>query len=248
MISIAPSFCRLGTGTSGVRSVVQLLFNSCLTWHNIPYLTVPYRLRYCMLRCPTSDIVNLVLPYLTFLGLTLWYSVHGNLVVPFARSVITQSRSFSMFCVTTWNKFPPDLRHFPNGACCQCLQLLETYFLLGQGWEHLWVGILKRHYINFDWLITLRQQLEDQASMYQYFSASPTISNRHDSVLGESLIYMDHKKLVLTCWVTISCKLNFNPKLRFDVYELKFYGAYIVNLSLDFEHSICNHFRSVYVF
>src|SRR6218665_2941316 len=42
-------------------------------------------------------------------------SVHGNLVVPFARSATMQTRSFSVVGPTTWNGLPIDLRHLPNG-------------------------------------------------------------------------------------------------------------------------------------
>jgi len=34
---------------------------------------------------------------------TLWSSVHGNMVVPFARSATLQIRSFSVVGPTTWN-------------------------------------------------------------------------------------------------------------------------------------------------
>ena len=84
---------------------------------------------------------------------TLRSSVHGSLVFPFARSATMQTLSFSVVGATTWNGLSIDLRHLSNGACSQFHQLLKTSFLLGLGRERLWVGILKGHYLNFDWLI-----------------------------------------------------------------------------------------------
>src|SRR6218665_2946022 len=57
---------------------------------------------------------------------TLRSSVHGNLVVPFARSATMHTRSFSVVGPTTWNGLPIDLRHLPNGACSQFHHLLKT--------------------------------------------------------------------------------------------------------------------------
>src|SRR6218665_2241385 len=65
---------------------------------------------------------------------TLWSSVHGNLVVSFARSATMQTRFFSVVGPTTWNGLPIDLRHLPNGACSQSHHLLKTSFRLR------WVG------------------------------------------------------------------------------------------------------------
>jgi len=81
---------------------------------------------------------------------TLQSSVQGNLVVPFACSATTQTRSFLVVGPTTWYELPVDLRHLPNGACSQFIHLLKTTFPLGLGRERLCVGILKGRYINFD--------------------------------------------------------------------------------------------------
>src|SRR6218665_1280033 len=45
---------------------------------------------------------------------TLRSSLHGNLVVPFARYAIIQTRSFSLVGPATWTGLPIDLRHLPN--------------------------------------------------------------------------------------------------------------------------------------
>src|SRR6218665_2727493 len=63
-------------------------------------------------------------------------SVHGNLVVPFARSAPMQTHSFSEVGPTTWNGLPIDLRHK------QCLFSIpppsqDCSFPLGLGWERL---------------------------------------------------------------------------------------------------------------
>src|SRR6218665_327753 len=68
---------------------------------------------------------------------TLRSFVHGNLVVPFARSATMQTCSFSVVGPTTWNSLPIDLRHLPNGACSQFHRLLKFFFPLGLGWERL---------------------------------------------------------------------------------------------------------------
>src|SRR6218665_664052 len=58
---------------------------------------------------------------------TLRSSVHGNLVVPFARSATMQTRCFSdVLGPTTLNGLQIDLRHPPNGACSQYHHLLKT--------------------------------------------------------------------------------------------------------------------------
>src|SRR6218665_369324 len=59
---------------------------------------------------------------------TLRSSVHGNLVVPFARSATMQACSFSMVGPTTWNGLPIDLRHLPNGACSQFHTFSRLFF------------------------------------------------------------------------------------------------------------------------
>src|SRR6218665_483482 len=66
---------------------------------------------------------------------TLRSSVHGNLVVTFASSATKQTRSFSVVGRTTWNRLPIDLRHLPNGACCQFHHLLKTVLF-----RLVWVG------------------------------------------------------------------------------------------------------------
>src|SRR6218665_1127117 len=66
---------------------------------------------------------------------TLRSSVHGNLVVPFARSATMQIRSFSVIGPKTWNGLPLDLRHLPNGACPQFHHLLKTVLF-----RLAWVG------------------------------------------------------------------------------------------------------------
>src|SRR6218665_1155020 len=60
---------------------------------------------------------------------TLRSSVHGNLVVPFARSATMQTRCFSVLGPTTLNGLQIDLRHPPNGACSQFHHLLKTVLL-----------------------------------------------------------------------------------------------------------------------
>jgi len=45
---------------------------------------------------------------------TLRSSLHGNLVVPFARYATMQTRSFSVVGPATWTGLPIDLRHLPN--------------------------------------------------------------------------------------------------------------------------------------
>src|SRR6218665_47709 len=59
---------------------------------------------------------------------TLGSSVQGNLVIPFTRSATMQTRScsFSVVGLTTWNEFPIDLRHLPNGACSQFHHFLKN--------------------------------------------------------------------------------------------------------------------------
>src|SRR6218665_2102680 len=57
---------------------------------------------------------------------TLRSSFQGNLVVPFARSAIMQTRSFSVVGSTTWNGLTIDLRHLPHGACSQFHHLLKA--------------------------------------------------------------------------------------------------------------------------
>src|SRR6218665_1567105 len=59
---------------------------------------------------------------------TLRFSVHGNLVVPFARSATMQSRSFDVVGPTTGNGLPNSLPTNPNGACSQFHQLLRLFF------------------------------------------------------------------------------------------------------------------------
>src|SRR6218665_3013097 len=66
---------------------------------------------------------------------TLRSSVHGNLVVPFARSATMQTRSFSVVGPTTWNVLPMDLRYLANGACSQFHHLPMTVLF-----RLAWVG------------------------------------------------------------------------------------------------------------
>src|SRR6218665_1394181 len=66
---------------------------------------------------------------------TLRSSVHGNLVVPFARSAKMQTRSFSVVGPATWNGLPVDLMYLPNGACYQFHHLLKTVLF-----RLAWVG------------------------------------------------------------------------------------------------------------
>src|SRR6218665_725960 len=66
---------------------------------------------------------------------TLRSPVHGNLVVPFARSATMQTRSFSVVGPTTWNCLLVDLGHLQNGACSQSHHLLKTVLF-----RLAWVG------------------------------------------------------------------------------------------------------------
>ena len=74
----------------------------------------------------------------------------------FALSETLHTRSFSVAGPTTWNGI--DLKHLLNGACSQYSPPSQhCSFPLGHVRERLWVGILNRRYINFDWLIDLLQ-------------------------------------------------------------------------------------------
>ena len=64
---------------------------------------------------------------------TLRSSTHGNLVITFFRSATMQTRSFSVVGPKTWNGFPVNLRHLPNGTCSQFHHLLKTV-LFGLAW------------------------------------------------------------------------------------------------------------------
>ena len=86
---------------------------------------------------------------------TLWSSVQGNLMDPFAHSATMQTCYFSVIGPTTWIGLPTDLGHLRNGACSHFWRLTseDCSFPLGLGQERLWVGMLKGRYINFNWLI-----------------------------------------------------------------------------------------------
>src|SRR6218665_611515 len=62
-------------------------------------------------------------PYITVL------SVHGDLVVTFARSATMQSSFYSVVGSTTWNKLPSHRRSLPNGTSSQFHQLLKTFLI-----------------------------------------------------------------------------------------------------------------------
>src|SRR6218665_970005 len=66
---------------------------------------------------------------------TLRSSVHGNLLVPFARSATMQTRSFSVVGPTTWNGLTIDLNHLPNGTYSQFHHHLKTVLF-----RLAWVG------------------------------------------------------------------------------------------------------------
>src|SRR6218665_1208902 len=85
-----------------------------LVWKCLSGWTPSYLRVFC--RSPSSCAGRRTLPS----------SVHGNLVVPFARSATMRTRSFYVVGPITWNGLPVDLRHLPNGACSQLHNLLRT--------------------------------------------------------------------------------------------------------------------------
>src|SRR6218665_3745267 len=79
----------------------------------------------CLARRPPSCASSV--PIFSCAGrITLRSSIHGNLVVPFARSATMEARSFSVVGPATWNGLPIDLKHLPNGVCSQFHHLLNT--------------------------------------------------------------------------------------------------------------------------
>ena len=62
-------------------------------------------------------------------------SIHGDLLVPFARTATMQSRSFSVVGPSTWNGLPLAIRQLPYNASPQFHQLLKTTFF-----RLAWVG------------------------------------------------------------------------------------------------------------
>jgi len=88
--------------------------------HNRLYLV----LLDALLSAPSSAALSLLVQAVVHCGTK--SSVHGDLVVPFARSATMQSRSFSVVGTITWNRLPLDLKNLQNGACSQFHQLLKT--------------------------------------------------------------------------------------------------------------------------
>src|SRR6218665_1374347 len=66
---------------------------------------------------------------------TLRSSVHGNLMVPFARYATMQTGSFSVVGPKTWNGLPVDLWHLQNCAYSQFHHLFKTVLF-----RLAWVG------------------------------------------------------------------------------------------------------------
>ena|SRR6218665_184633 len=62
------------------------------------------------------------------------FSVHGNLVVSFARSATMQTRSFSVVGPTTWNGLPIDRKHLQNGRLTPVLNSTTFSRLLFSAW------------------------------------------------------------------------------------------------------------------
>ena len=98
-----------------------------LHWLPFPQ-RISYRIaslvRWCLSGWAPSYLRELCLPLSSCASRrTLRSSAHGNLVDPFARSAIMQTRSFSVVAPKTWNGLSVDLRHLPKGACSQFHQL-----------------------------------------------------------------------------------------------------------------------------
>ena len=72
---------------------------------------------------------------------SLRFAAHGNLLVPFARTVTMQQRAFATVGPVTWNRLPIEIRDlqltFPSHILPVFWASQDYILSLGLGWEHL---------------------------------------------------------------------------------------------------------------